>query len=109
LGIKDIKKVMESYTNHKTVVKGSEFYIDEIGPISKQFDDLIMTCEIGCEKIFQEYNIGFQNLVKSSFEEAKNSVYKNFYYELALNEKEIANQKQKLREISNTILKFKIQ
>jgi hypothetical protein len=108
-GFKDTKIVIESYTKSSTVVNISKLYNDEIGPKSKQFDTLIEKCENECDKIFQEYNNSFQNLVKSSFEEAKNSVYKNFNDKLALNEKEIANQTQKLREISNTILEFKIQ
>ncbi|QAA80854.1 hypothetical protein EI546_03520 [Aequorivita sp. H23M31] len=108
-GIEDTIVYIEVYSIETTVINVSKFYNDKIEPKIKEFEALIKNCENASEKIFQEYNIAFQTLVKKSFEESKNSVYKTSDDELTRNEKEIQNELQKLIEISNTILKFKIQ
>ncbi|NGX84814.1 dynamin family protein [Aequorivita sp. KMM 9714] len=107
-GIKETKIVLESYTVSTTATNISKFYNDKIVPKIKEFNALIKKCDSESEKIFQEYNIAFQDLVKSSFEESLNSVYKNSDNELARNEEEIKKELLKLNGISNNISKYKI-
>lgn len=100
--------VTEEYKVTKVVINTKELYKDAIDPYSKKFTEVLEGYELKFEKVFKDVRDGFINKLENEFENIKNNVYKKYTSLLSKDQKNKEKELKKLHNISNDILKLKI-